>query len=73
MAKVKEMFALNDNQMTFFVAHGAIDEKHFKDVKDTLAAHCKTDEDWADVEYVLRCAGMLTCHMLDEILENPLE
>ena len=72
MAKVKEMFALTDNQMTFFVAHGAIDEKHFKDVKDALAAHCKTDQDWADVEYVLTCAGMLTCHMLDEILENPL-
>lgn len=73
MAKVKQMFALSDNQMTFFVAHAAIDEKHFKEVKDALAAFCQTEQDWADVAYCIRVTGTLTAHMLDEILEHPLD
>ncbi len=73
MAKVKTLFGLNDNQMTFFVAHAAIDEKHFKEVKDALTAFCKTEQDWADVAYCIRVTGALTAHMLDEILENPLD
>lgn len=70
MAKVKALFQLSDNQMTFFVAHGAIDEKHFQDVKAALAAHCVTEQDWADVAWVIRVTGGLTATMLDEILES---
>ena len=73
LVKIKGQFGLNDGQMTFFVAHSAIDEVHFREVKQAIAAHCKTDQDWADVAYTITCVASLSMHMLTEILENPLD
>lgn len=73
LAKIKGQFGLNDGQMTFFVAHSAIDEVHFREVKQAIASFCKTDEDWAEVAYTITCVAQLSMHMLEEILENPLD
>lgn len=73
LAKIKGQFGLNDGQMTFFVAHSAIDEVHYREVKQAIAAFCKTDKDWEDVAYTITCVAALSAHMLEEILENPLE
>jgi pyrroloquinoline quinone (PQQ) biosynthesis protein C len=73
LAKIKGQFGLNDGQMTFFVAHSAIDEVHFREVKQAIAAHCKTDEDWSEVASTITHVAALSMHMLDEILANPLE
>lgn len=73
LKKIKGQFGLNDNQLTFFVAHSAIDEVHFREVKQALGAFCKTDQDWADVAYTITCVASLSMHMLEEILENPID
>ena len=54
-----------------FVAHSAIDEVHFREVKQAIAAFCKTDQDWADVAYTITCVGRLAhAHADEEILET---
>jgi pyrroloquinoline quinone (PQQ) biosynthesis protein C len=73
LAKIKGQFGLNDGQMTFFVAHSAIDEVHYREVKQAIAAFCHTDQDWEDVAYTITCVASLSMHMLEEILENPLD
>src|SRR5688572_15877011 len=46
----KDSLGLQNTQMTFFVSHAVIDEKHAKDVERILSIVCKTDEDWMVVE-----------------------
>jgi hypothetical protein len=41
---------LADSQMTFFVSHAAIDEKHARGVEEIIDKVCKTDADWNAVE-----------------------
>ena len=42
----KNALGLSDRQMTFFVNHATIDEKHAADVEQIIQMVCKTDEDW---------------------------
>ena len=45
----KKSLGLEDHQMTFFVSHAVIDEKHAADVERIVKIVCKTPEDWAAV------------------------
>jgi hypothetical protein len=45
----QKALGLGDNQMTFFVSHAVIDEKHAKDVERIVKIVCKTPEDWEAV------------------------
>lgn len=73
MSKIKAQYGLADHNMTFFVAHSAIDEKHYAEVKEAIAKFCRTDADWADVAYVVECTGSLTALMLEDIYAKGIE
>ncbi|HVH44632.1 MAG TPA: iron-containing redox enzyme family protein [Labilithrix sp.] len=46
---VKAKLGLSNTQMTFFVSHSTIDEKHGRDVERIVEHVCKTPEDWYSV------------------------
>lgn len=64
---VKNALNLNDQQLTFFVAHGTIDTEHFAEIKTILERTCKTEEDWASVRRVMQTSLSLTGKMLDAV------
>ncbi len=73
IARAKAHYGLTDNQLTFFVSHGLIDEKHFAEVREAVVRHCRTDQDWDDVLYMIEVTGGQTAHMLAEVVNHPLE
>jgi pyrroloquinoline quinone (PQQ) biosynthesis protein C len=73
MGKVKNQYGLADHNMTFFVSHAVIDEKHYTEVREAIAKFCVTDQDWADVAYVIECTGTLSAQMLEELYDKGLE
>jgi hypothetical protein len=48
--KTKAALELSDRQMSFFVSHAEIDEKHARDVERIIGLVCQTEEDWRAVE-----------------------
>lgn len=65
--KIKTTLALKTSQMTFFIAHSAIDKDHAEEVQRMIVNHCKTDEDWADVTRVAETSLRLTGNMLEDV------
>lgn len=64
--RIKDTLQLKNSQMTFFVAHSAIDKDHAEEVERMILQHCKTEKDWADVQ---RCA-VLSLELTGNILED---
>jgi hypothetical protein len=58
---------LVNSQMTFFVSHSAIDEKHARDVEHVLQFACKTKEDWEAVETGMHDTLELAVDIFEEI------
>jgi len=65
--KIKGLYNLKDNQLTFFMAHSDIDDEHFKEVKEMIEKYCVTEQDWKDVEEVMETTLRLTANMLDGV------
>lgn len=59
---------LKDEQMTFFVAHSTIDEKHSEEVRLAMQRAVKTDEERALIKEVARVTLYLTGQLLEESL-----
>ncbi|OUM04840.1 transcriptional regulator [Pseudomonas syringae] len=59
---------LNDEQMTFFVAHSVIDEKHSEEVRLAIQRSVRTDEERALIKSVARVTLYLTGQLLEESL-----
>ncbi|WP_152225706.1 iron-containing redox enzyme family protein [Pseudomonas sp. SCB32] len=59
---------LNDEQMTFFVAHSTIDEKHFEEVRLAIGRAANTEEDRQQIKEVARVTLWLTGQLLEEAL-----
>lgn len=57
---------LVDEQMTFFVAHSTIDEKHSEEVRAAIQRSVKTDEERAQIKEVARVTLYLTGQLLEE-------
>ncbi|MEL7486640.1 MAG: iron-containing redox enzyme family protein [Pseudomonadota bacterium] len=57
---------LSDDQMTFFVAHSAIDEKHSEEVRAVIDEWVRTDEERAAVIETARTTLFLTGQILDQ-------
>lgn len=57
---------LNDDQMTFFVAHSHIDEKHSEEVRQAMLHAVKTDEEKAQIIDVARTTLYLTGQLMEE-------
>ncbi|QDU67418.1 iron-containing redox enzyme family protein [Engelhardtia mirabilis] len=66
LQSMRSSLSLTDGQMTFFVAHGKIDEGHLEEVRRTIVQHCTTDELRAGVLDVLRTS----LHLQGTVLEG---
>lgn len=68
LAKIKTDLALSPKQMTFFVAHSAIDEEHAVEVRKILEL-CPEDQ-WPDVETVLLTTIRLTGSLMTSVYRS---
>ncbi|WP_095196437.1 iron-containing redox enzyme family protein [Pseudomonas sp. Irchel 3A7] len=66
--KFRVDLGLSDEQMTFFVAHSTIDEKHSEEVRLAMQRAVKTDEERALIKEVARVTLYLTGQLLEESL-----
>ncbi|PYY71242.1 transcriptional regulator [Pseudomonas jessenii] len=66
--KFRVDLGLKDEQMTFFVAHSTIDEKHSEEVRLAMQRAVKTDEERAQIKEVARVTLYLTGQLLEESL-----
>ncbi|WP_122761160.1 iron-containing redox enzyme family protein [Pseudomonas viridiflava] len=66
--KFRVDLGLKDEQMTFFVAHSAIDEKHSEEVRMAMLRSVNTDEERAQIKEVARVTLYLTGQLLEESL-----
>jgi hypothetical protein len=64
--KFRSDIGLKDDQMTFFVAHSHIDEKHSVEVRQAMMHAVKSDEDRAQILEVTRVTLYLTGQLLEE-------
>lgn len=61
---------LNDDNMTFFVAHSNIDEKHAVEVKDAIGKWVKTLEELEATAQVARTTLYLTGQLMDSVVDS---
>jgi pyrroloquinoline quinone (PQQ) biosynthesis protein C len=67
VGQVKQKLGLKDNQLTFFVAHSAIDAEHAIEVRNIIERVAKTADDWAAIGETAETSLRLTGRMLDEV------
>ena len=73
LVKIRKDLSLADKNMTFFVAHAKIDEKHIDQVTDCIERFVKTPAEQAAVEQVARTTIFLTGQMLEQVAELHLK
>ncbi len=66
--KFRTDLGLKDEQMTFFVAHSSIDEKHSEEVRLAMQRSVRTDEERTLIKEVARVTLYLTGQLLEESL-----
>lgn len=64
--KFRKDLGLTDENMTFFVAHSTIDEKHAAEVKEAMKKAVKTDADFEAVLAVTKVTLYLTGQLLEQ-------
>lgn len=67
VSQVKQNLGLKDSQLTFFIAHSAIDAEHAIEVRSIIERVAKTADDWAAIGETAETSLRLTGHMLDEV------
>jgi hypothetical protein len=70
LEKFRADLGLKDEQMTFFVAHSSIDEKHSEEVRLAMQRAVKTDEERSMIKEVARVTLYLTGQLLEESLSE---
>lgn len=65
--KIKDTLKLDSSQMTFFIAHSEIDEKHAEEVESIILRTCKDSCDWEDLITVAETSLRLTGAMLEAV------
>jgi hypothetical protein len=68
----KNQLMLSDQQLTFFVAHAVIDEKHAEDVNNAIDRWVITDEEKEAVIQVAKTTLFLTGQILEMVAEQYL-
>ncbi len=66
LEKFRRDLGLQDKDMTFFVAHSHIDEKHSEEVREAMCRAVKTDEQREAIKQVARVTLFLTGQLLEE-------
>jgi pyrroloquinoline quinone (PQQ) biosynthesis protein C len=64
---------LTDKEMSFFVAHAVIDEKHAAEVREAIERHAATEEQRRQIIECARTSLYLNAVMIDNVLEAYLE
>lgn len=72
LGRARADLGLTDRELSFFVAHSTIDQKHSKEVEDALRRHAVTEEQRAQVIEVARTSLYLNEAMLAGVLERYL-
>ncbi len=67
LGRVRSDLSLTDKQMSFFVAHAVIDEKHAEEVRRAIEQHAKDDTERALILQVARTTLRQTGALLDEV------
>ncbi|MEM7305823.1 MAG: iron-containing redox enzyme family protein [Planctomycetota bacterium] len=67
LAAMRTSLGLEERQMTFFVAHSDIDERHFQEVRDVAAEWCRDEALQADFLDVLEHSLHLQGQMLEGV------
>ncbi|HXA47146.1 MAG TPA: iron-containing redox enzyme family protein [Burkholderiaceae bacterium] len=67
LAKIRKDLSLADKNMTFFVAHAKIDEKHADQVADCINRFATTPAEQAMVQQVARTTIFLTGQLLEQV------
>lgn len=65
--KLSSVLKLKEDQLSFFIAHSSIDEKHFKEVADMILSFCYSEQDFQDITRVMETSLRLTGQMLDNV------
>jgi thiaminase len=73
LAKIRKDLCLSDKNMTFFVAHAKIDEKHIEQVRDCIIRFAKTPLEQELVMQVAKTTIFLTGQLLEQIAEIHLK
>jgi len=69
----KTKLKLTDDQLTFFIAHAVIDEKHADDVNNAIDRWVETEEEKESVRQVARTSLFLTGQILECVAEQYLQ
>jgi hypothetical protein len=67
-ADTQKSLGLSDSQMSFFVSHSRIDEKHAADVERTIAQVCQQPQDWRAVTEGMQTSLELALKIFEQIL-----
>lgn len=70
IGKIRSSLNLNDDQLSFFIAHSEIDSKHAEEVARIMVRHARSDQDWRDIERVMTTSLRLTGRVLDDVFET---
>jgi hypothetical protein len=68
--KIKTVLQLKSHQLTFFIAHSEIDEKHANEVTDIIQKVVKDEEDINEIITVAKYTLNLTGYMLDAVYKE---
>lgn len=72
-SKIRQDLSLEDKNMSFFVNHSVIDQKHSAEVAEAINTYCTSSEDKVLIKRVAQTTLYLTGKMLDGIAENYLQ
>lgn len=70
IGNIQRSLALKDNQLTFFIAHSHIDDKHAKEVAHMIAEYCRSEDDFQDILRVMETSLRLTGRILENVYDE---
>jgi pyrroloquinoline quinone (PQQ) biosynthesis protein C len=70
MQALKHNMGLKDEQMSFYLQHVKIDQKHGKDIQNIVMKVCETDEQWEEIKEMTRTSLWLMFRMVQDIIDE---
>lgn len=73
LQRIQSKLNLTKAQMSFFVEHAVVDDKHADQVMKAIESYCKTDEDWEAVAEVAVTSLKLASGLLNAVAREYLK
>jgi pyrroloquinoline quinone (PQQ) biosynthesis protein C len=64
---LRKALSLQEKQLSFFIAHAGVDEKHAAEVKEMISSCCKDSDDFYDICRVMETSLRLTGQVLVDV------